>query len=75
MQKYVAFPLQDEKNLTKGVVLNFNASWKLESTEDFPLPRPDMPTVRPTVVPLNEGKQLLLVGGCDDRTSQLYDFV
>jgi len=73
-REFIAFPIEHEAILKDGFIVKFNASWGFESsTKIAPLGEN---TMRPTGCLLGGGKdrKLLMLGGRQDRSSQMYDF-
>ena len=70
---FVAFPIEQEAILKKGFKVTFDQRWNFQSSEELPESLSDN-TMRPTACVLNDGKQLLMMGGRQDRSSQCYDF-
>lgn len=73
---FAAFPLEQEAILKKGFLVTFDTHWKFKSST--PLPDLADNTMRPTAVLLNApahiGRSLLMLGGRQDRCSQIYIF-
>ena len=73
---YAAFPLEQEAILRKGFLVKFDHNWKFVASK--PLPDLGENTMRPTACLLNQNdlakKRLLMLGGRQDRSSQVYSF-
>ena len=73
---FAAFPLEQEAILKKGFLVSFDHKWKYQ--ESKPLPDLDENTMRPTACLLHANdrtkKSLLMLGGRQDRSSQIYSF-
>ena len=70
----IAFPIEHEAILTEGFIVKFDNNWKFLSSEK--MTNLGENTMRPTACVIHQGnaKKLLMLGGRQDRSSQLYDF-
>ena len=71
---FAAFELEQEAILKKGFLVTFDNKWQFKSS--VPLPLLGENTMRPTACLLGgpQGKRLLMLGGRQDRSSQMYSF-
>ena len=68
---FLAWRLEIEALLKKGYKVSFDSKMKFEKSE--PIAELGENTMRPTAVVLKKGAQVLMLGGRQDRSSQLLD--
>lgn len=74
VREFLAFPLAQEALLEKGYFVRFDSNWSFKESVEMPAKLGEN-TMRPTACLLNrDGKQLLMLGGRQDRSSQIYSF-